>query len=298
MPNDQQYAAGFAIAAAGPAMAAILTNPADVAKTRLAMQRELQPSKGARMMGSFECMQQIWAREGFAGLQRGLWFAMFREATKNIFRIGCFEPILSVLHDPKTNPGPPSFANRLLAGAGGGAISALVCNPIDLTKTRLQLEASHSRGTPAGASAAQLVAQVVREEGVLGLWRGTIPTTIMRSTFGGAVLMGVHAQLKEPFASHLPSVAMADASAALVAGAACVVVINPTDVLRTRLYSQPITETGAPVLYKGVVDCTRQVVATEGFQGLYKGAMANFYRMGPHWVLTITVVGWMKRALL
>lgn len=291
------YATGFAIAAAGPAMAAVLTNPADVAKTRLAMQRELQPSKGAQTMGSFECMRHIWASEGFAGLQRGLWFAMFREGTKNIFRIGCFEPILSVLHPKDKNTGPPSFANRLLAGAGGGAISAVVCNPIDLTKTRLQLEANHSRGTPAGASATELVTQVVREEGLLGLWRGT-SATIMRSTFGGAVLMGVHAQLKEPFAAVLPNVAIADASAALLAGAACVVVINPTDVLRTRLYSQPITSCGQPVLYKGVVDCTRQVVATEGFQGLYKGAMANFYRMGPHWVLSLTIVGWMKRALM
>ena len=73
---------------------------------------------------------------------------------------------------------------------------------------------------------------------------------------------------------------------------------SPTDVLRTRLYSQPLDASGRPTLYAGPLDCTRRLLATEGVMGLYKGAMANFYRMGPHWVLSVTLVGWMKRALL
>ena len=42
------YWTNFATAAAGPALACIITNPADVAKTRLNLERELQSTEMSR----------------------------------------------------------------------------------------------------------------------------------------------------------------------------------------------------------------------------------------------------------
>ena len=43
-----QYWTNFVTAAAGPALACIITNPADVAKTRLNLERELQSTEMSR----------------------------------------------------------------------------------------------------------------------------------------------------------------------------------------------------------------------------------------------------------
>ena len=107
----------FATSAAGPALACIITNPADVAKTQLNLERELQSSAMSRNTGSLECMRRIWAAEGLAGLQRGLYFAMIREASKNTFRIGLYQPIVDAVHDKRAGPAPLP----MLMGAGAAA---------------------------------------------------------------------------------------------------------------------------------------------------------------------------------
>lgn len=122
-PKKPSFAANMAISAAGPAFAAVFTNPADVAKTRLNMDRELQAvGSRPRYAGTFDCIRQVWASEGLAGVQRGLNFAMVREASKCSFRIGLHEPIVNAMHH---GSGPAPFATKAIGGMLSGAISAL-----------------------------------------------------------------------------------------------------------------------------------------------------------------------------
>ena len=89
--------------ALAPALAAVVTNPADVAKTRLNMMLELQAGRVSTSV--VECLRGIHATEGVAGLQRGLGFVLVREASKNAFRLGLFEPTVALLHpDRKSKP--------------------------------------------------------------------------------------------------------------------------------------------------------------------------------------------------
>ena len=126
----------LAIKSAGPAAAAIFTNPFDVAKTRLNLDRELQSSASRpHYRGTIDCILRTWDAEGMAGVQRGLSFALIREATKGVFRIGLHEPIVKRLHPSSAAPAP--FYKKVLAGFGSGAIAALITNPLDLIKTRL-----------------------------------------------------------------------------------------------------------------------------------------------------------------
>ena len=202
---------------AGPAIACIFTNPADVAKTRLNMERELQSLPMSPSTGSIECMRRIRAAEGLAGLQRGLYFAMVREASKNTFKIGLYQPLVDAMHDGASGPAPLS----ILMGAGtiSGAISALICNPLDLVKTRLQLDGSHARGTAGGAP--ELWRGIVREEGLKGLWRGT-GVSMVRSATGAAAMLPTNGRLKEFAKQWLPAGVITDAFSSLGAGAVTV----------------------------------------------------------------------------
>ena len=171
------YCTNFATAAAGPALACIITNPADVAKTRLNLERELQSTEMSRTTGSIHKMRQTYAAEGLSGLQRGLRLAMVREASKNTFRIGLYQPLVDLGHAPGTAASPAPFAVMIPAAMASGAISALLTNPLDLLKTRLQLDGTHARGATASSSARSMAAAIVAEEGVAGLCRARLTRT-------------------------------------------------------------------------------------------------------------------------
>jgi solute carrier family 25 protein 34/35 len=76
------------------------------------------------------------------------------------------------------------------------------------------------------------------------------------------------------------------AVAALAAGVVVAVVMNPLDVVATRLYNQP--PSGA--YYAGVWACLARTVEAEGVRALWKGTAANYARLGPHTLTTF--VAW------
>ena len=98
VPYWQVVCTGVAYSALAPAISCVLTNPMDVAKTRLNMDRELRPPGAPRAFaGIVDCIRQAWAAEGLAGVQRGLGFAVVREASKNAFRLGLYDPLEAAL---------------------------------------------------------------------------------------------------------------------------------------------------------------------------------------------------------
>ena len=64
------------------------------------------------------------------------------------------------------------MVRNVAAGSLSGALAAWASNPIDLLKTRLQ-----SKENPHKTSAA-VVRHIIKEDGVRGLWRGTVPSTV------------------------------------------------------------------------------------------------------------------------
>lgn len=62
----------------------------------------------------------------------------------------------------------------------------------------------------------------------------------------------------------------------LIAGFVAVMVGNPVDVVKTRLMNQSADNP----TYKGGFHCLTKVAMNEGPLALYKGALANFARIG------------------
>lgn len=75
-------------------------------------------------------------------------------------------------------------------------------------------------------------------------------------------------------------------SASLVSGIMVVLAMNPFDVVSTRIYNEKNDSKGKGSLYTGPINCFIQTLKTEGIQGLYKGAVAHYFRIGPHTILT------------
>ena len=122
---------------------------------------------------------------------------------------------------------------------------------------------------------------------------------MVRSMLGNAAILSVNLQLNEwvKRTPTLKSSVATDAFCAFWGATACVAVINPVDVVRTRLYSQPLNPQGAGVLYENAIDCSRKMLAIEGPLAFYKGVTAHFFRVGPHVVLTFMFINSMKRLM-
>ena len=88
-------------------------------------------------------------------------------------RLGCYRPLKELLGATKENN---SMVRNIAAGSLSGALAAWASNPIDLIKTRLQ-----SKDNPQRTSGA-VVKHILKEEGLRGLWRGTVPSTVSSST--------------------------------------------------------------------------------------------------------------------
>ena len=316
-PAKASIALSMGTSALAPAMAAIVTNPADVAKTRLNMGRELRPGRVGSVL---DMWTRIWTTEGLAGLQRGLGLVMVREASKNAFRLGLYEPLVDLLSGAKSRGSGGSSGSssgglgslgagapmtvRVAAGAISGGMSALIANPLDLLKVRLQLDPSRA----AGRTAADAFKQIVKAEGVTALWRRGSVANVSRSALATSLGLPANSLLKEyansreiPFLQARP--ALRDALCALGASAFVTVAINPIDLVRTRLFSAPAggaaANSGAALAsYDGMLHCALRVAATEGIGGFWKGTLASFLRIGPHQTITFCLLGVLQRLAL
>jgi len=297
---------GMVFSGFGPAVAAVLTNPFDVAKVRMQLQGEASSGSKKAYTGAFDCIIKTFKAEGIAGTQRGLSASIIREGSKNFFRIGLFHPILDVLHEDHTKS-PPVW-KRLIAGSISGAAGAIICNPIEIVKTRLQ--ASSVGAGAVGYQGYQYKGfidsfrVIVRDEGVKGLWTGTSISAV-RSILATSTNMTVNSKSKEMLLQD-PSLAwlgfqpgfLTDGFCSVLSAFFAVGANNPADVVRTRLYNQPfkmVDGVRRGEWYTGSVQCAGMILKDEGPLAFWKGFTGHFMRTGPHYVAAFIVIGWCQR---
>jgi Ca2+-binding EF-hand superfamily protein len=295
-PAPLSFVEQFGIAALAPSLACIFTNPFDTIKIRMQLQGEGQ----AVYKNSFDALTKIIKLEGPLALERGLTPAILKEASKNVFRLGLFEPIMNILHDPSHGSAP--VWTRMLAGGISGVVGALSCNPFELVKTQIQSKSSN----PASQVGFQhqhkgvldALTTIVKKDGVKGLYRGS-GVNMMRSFIGSSSNLSAYSLMKEYLMTkrHWKDDAKLDTIAGLIAGGVSVIFMNPTDVVRSRLYNQPF-ENGKGLYYENAWDCLRKTVKAEGVKALWTGSGPHFLRIGPHFALSFLFLGVFRRKLI
>lgn len=307
---------GCVISAIAPCLAVLFTSPFDTAKVRLQLQGEsLRNLKSARLAASvpgnlpaatpivyrnsFDCIAKIFRHEGVVGLYKGLIPAICREGSKNLFRLGLFEPVMSVLHKDKKKSAPAW--KRMIAGAFCGAVGAVSCNPFELVKTRLQSHAD--AGIAVGhqhqySGMRDAFRQIVKQDGVPGLYKGSM-LSVLRSIGGSGANLTVYSMTKEYL---IESLGMKDSTsvdmvAGLWSGVSSCLVMNPFDVTRTRYYNQPFLH-GKGQLYSSGLHAAQTIYRNEGPLAFYKGFTSHFLRIGPHFCLSFIFLGILRRSLI
>ncbi|KAI3427077.1 hypothetical protein D9Q98_007017 [Chlorella vulgaris] len=163
-----------------------------------------------------------------------------------------------------------------ISGGIAGAITATVVCPLDVLKTRLQVQgkagAAMYKGVGGGLS------KIMREEGMKGLYRGLTPTLVALLP-NWAVYFTAYERLKTAIGTRVApqwsTSAGVHMAAAAGAGAATMMITNPLWVIKTRLQTQNMGirmgASGNPALYRGTLDALLRIAREEGVVGLYSG---------------------------
>lgn len=211
-------------------------------------------------------------------LRKGLEPALWRQATYGSMRYGFYTPIKELIA-PGLSKSEMHLGHKLVAGGLSGALSSAICNPCDLVKVRMMAP---------GPAAVQYrwflpsMARIAREEGVLGLWKGTGPTCA-RATALAAAELATYDHIKHMLLqSGLLSEGLGlHAVTAMAAGFVGALACNPFDVAKSRMMNAH----AAGVTYKGMADCMMRTVRQEGVASLWKGFLPAWARVGPRVVI-------------
>lgn len=279
-------------------VAEVITMPVDVVKTRLQMDGY---SKTKVYSGSLDCATKLLRAEGPTALFKGLPPALLRQSTYGSLRYGLYAPIRNMLGVDPTRPKEIPMWKKVVAGAAAGAIASGIANPTDLIKIRMQTDGM-LKG-PDGAflphkykGVLHCFQTTLREEGILGLWKGVGPT-MGRATALAAAELSTYDEAKlqlQHFGIIKQDGLLLHVSTAFISGFTSTVASSPFDVVKSRVMGQPVDAAGKGTLYSGMVDCFYKLVRHEGPMSLYKGFWPNFGRVVPRVTIVFIVMEKLK----
>lgn len=174
---------------------------------------------------------------------------------------------------------------KMLAGMAGGVAEACILQPLDVTKTRMQLDRSGKYKGMINCSKT-----IYKEEGGLALYKGLTPF-VTNMVLKYALRFGSFAWFKEKIAGGKDKITpKVNFTAGLLAGCfESVIIVTPFEVIKTRMQK----EVGVG-RYSGPIDCARQVVKNEGLSALWKGNIPTMARQGSNQAFNFMAFAWLN----
>lgn len=183
------------------------------------------------------------------------------------------------------------FKEKIGISLIAGWIAALISNPADISLIRVQVDNTlpvDQRRNYKNVMDAML--RTVREEGILTLWRGSLPTVI-RSGFVNMGLLAPYDEIKERMnkLTGTTDVLSTRLFAACCSGMIASFVTLPFDNVKTKIFKMKPDPVTKMMPYTGFLDCLIKVVKTEGFFGLWIGLPAFVMKICPHGMTTLLI---------
>ncbi|EYU41786.1 hypothetical protein ABFS83_10G026600 [Erythranthe nasuta] len=174
------------------------------------------------------------------------------------------------------NPHADIFVH-FVGGGLAGITAASATYPLDLVRTRLaaQRNAIYYQGIR------HAVNTICRDEGFLGLYKG-LGATLMGVGPSIAISFSVYESLRSSWHARRPddsTVAVSLACGSL-SGIASSTATFPLDLVRRRMQLEG--SAGRPRIYTaGLFGTFRHIIRSEGFRGLYRGILPEYYKVVP-----------------
>jgi solute carrier family 25 thiamine pyrophosphate transporter 19 len=169
----------------------------------------------------------------------------------------------------------------MVAGAVAGLVSRFVIAPLDVIKIRLQLQVHHrdNHGLNNSLGTLGTLRQILRNEGLTGLWKGNIPAELMYLAYGSVQFSAYtyFSHLLEHAAPFPLPASLVSFTSGAAAGAAATTATYPLDLLRTRFAAQ-----GRDRVYPSILASLRHIARHEGPAGFFRGLGAGVSQIVPY----------------
>jgi solute carrier family 25 (mitochondrial oxoglutarate transporter), member 11 len=269
--------------------------------------------KGQEFKGVIDCATTIVKQEGFIkGLYAGIGAAYLRQWLYGSCRIGIYSFLLEA-EQAKGKTNTISLGSKMFMGMCSGGIGSLVGTPAELALVRMTADSKLPKSERRNyQGVGDCLSRIVKEEGIVALWRGATVTVIRAMVLSSCVL-AVTSEVKQKLIitglfgtsgelfHGLPLLFCAIMVSSLVANIAA----NPFDVIKSRTQNQKIitttttvskkknqnetTTTTTSMKYKGMLDCLLVILKEEGFMTLWAGFVPAFIKLAPYTIISLSL---------
>ncbi|EGI70157.1 Mitochondrial 2-oxodicarboxylate carrier [Acromyrmex echinatior] len=260
-------------------------HPMDLVKTRFQLQVKTTKSDPLYYTGIRDCMTKMYKTEGLPAFWKGILPPILVETPKRAVKFFTFEQYKQFFLFGASAPTPLTFS---CAGFFAGVTEAILVNPFEMVKVKLQSNRKHIKESP---STFVVTKEIISKYGfgLNGLNKG-LSATIMRNAVFNSFYFGFYHSVKgyisvrkEPWLEFLSKVAIGFVSGTV---ASCLNI--PFDVAKSRIQgSQDGTQ------YKGTLNTIHIIYKREGFRALYKGLVPKVLRLGPGGAIMLVVYDYM-----
>ncbi|PVD25199.1 hypothetical protein C0Q70_15697 [Pomacea canaliculata] len=154
--------------------------------------QQASSGKERKYAGPIDCAKQLYREGGIRSVYRGTAATLLRDVPASGMYFMTYEWLQRVLTPAGHSRGDLSIGRTLFAGGMAGVFNWLVAIPPDVLKSRLQT-APH--GTyPNGIR--DVARQLLREEGIMALYRGVTPVMLRAFPANAACFVGYEIALK------------------------------------------------------------------------------------------------------
>jgi len=225
-----------------------------------------------------DCFRRVSAEQGMAAFWRGNLVNCLRYAPQQGSALAFNDFFKNMF--PKVNKQEQFwtfFTYNLLSGGAGGATAMVICYPMDFARTRLASDLTS--GKPKFDGIIDCLSKTIKEQGVVGLYRGTA-VSIAGAFVYRAGQLGLYGTVMG-FNPYQKDKGIVGLLSGIVIGTLARTVIlpfnYPFDTVRRRLMLES-EKPPAERLYKSGIDCAIKVTKNEGLAGMYKGVMPEIFR--------------------
>jgi len=269
----------FAVGGTSGIMATCCIQPLDMIKVRIQL--------GGVGTNPVAVGAKIIQTDGIGGLYKGTSAGILRQVFYGTSRLGIFRTLTSSVTPEGGKVTDIPFLTKVCCSVVAGGLGAIIGTPADAALVRMQADATlpeaQRRYYKNGVDA---MTRMLREEGMAGFFSGAGPTVVR----GLAMNVGMLASYDSYKAFFGPYLDGQDGQgnrffSGFMSGWTAATIALPFDFCKTLIQKQKPDAAGN-LLYKGMADCAKQVVAKDGVTALWTGYPTFVIRICPHIMLT------------
>jgi len=274
--NNLSFAENFLLSGAAAVISKTAAAPIERIKLLVQNQDEMikQGTLSEPYKGVVDCFKRTIQSEGVGPLWRGNLANCLRYFPTQALNFAFKDKIKAQFKVAKTDGALVKLGKNVTAGGCAGAMSLLFVYSLDYARTRLANDAKSGKkgGERQFNGLVDVYKKTMASDGIAGLYRGFCISCVGIIVYRG-FYFGLYDTLKPLLLGEDAGVAISFClgyGVTVTAG----LISYPIDTIRRRM----MMTSGQAVKYNGSLDCTMQILKTEGVTSLFKGAGANILR--------------------